>query len=110
MEKPFGRPPKEAGAEEYQTKKAEAAGERNEIEATFGTGKRVCRANDIRAKLPETADCRTAMCYFAKNVKKSLQGLLHGLFFVLKLLADTGCSSRNLFAQPEFAYGGALKG
>ena len=25
--------------------------ERNEIEATFGTGKRIYRANDIRAKL-----------------------------------------------------------
>ena len=28
---------------------------KNEIEATFGTGKRVYRADNIRAKLPDTA-------------------------------------------------------
>lgn len=89
---------------------AEAVGERNEIEATFGTGKRVYRANNIRVKLPETADCWTAMCYFVKNVMKFLKGLLHALIGVLKLLENTGCCSRNLFAQPEFAYGGTFKG
>ena len=34
---------------------AKAVGERNEVECSFGTGKRVYRANNIRAKLPETA-------------------------------------------------------
>ena len=33
---------------------AKYIGERNEIEATFGTGKRVYKADDIRANLPDT--------------------------------------------------------
>ena len=57
-----------------------AVGERNEIEATFGTSKRVYRANDIRAKLDETADTWIGACFFAKNVMKFLRGLLR-LFF-----------------------------
>lgn len=36
--------------------KERAIGERNEVEATFGISKRVYRANDIRAKLDDTAD------------------------------------------------------
>ncbi|MFS2806382.1 transposase [Parabacteroides distasonis] len=103
MGKPLGRPPKEAKTEEYQAKMAETVGERNEIEATFGTGKRIYRANNIRAKLPETADCWTAMCYFVKNVMKFLKGLLHARIFVLKLWANTGYSWRKLFDQLEFA-------
>ena len=47
---------------------AKAASERNEFECSFGTGKRVYRANDIRAKLPDTSECWTGMCYFVKNV------------------------------------------
>ena len=43
-----------------------------EIEATFGTGKRIYRANNIRGKLPEMANCWTGMCYFVKNVMKFL--------------------------------------
>ena len=54
---------------------AKAIGERNEIECSFGTGKRIYRANDIRAKLPETARCWTGMCYFVKNVMKFLREL-----------------------------------
>ena len=50
--------------------------ERNEIEATFGTSKRVYRANDIRAKLDNTADTWIGACFFAKNVMKFLRGLL----------------------------------
>ena len=47
----------------------------NEIECSFGTGKRIYRANDIRAKLPDTARCWTGMCYFVKNVMKFLREL-----------------------------------
>ena len=50
-----------------------ASGERNEVEASFGTAKRVYRANDIRAKLPETAETWIAACFFVKNLKKFLQ-------------------------------------
>lgn len=35
MGKPLGRPPKEVKTQEYQSKMAEAVGERNEIEATL---------------------------------------------------------------------------
>ena len=90
MGKPLGRPPKESKIQEYQSKMAEAVGKRNEIEATFGTGKRIYRANNIRAKLPETANCWTAMCYFVKNVMKFLKGLLPTLFFILELMTNPG--------------------
>ena len=48
---------------------------RNEVEAAFGTSKRVYRANNIRAKLPGTAECWTGMCYLVKNLAKFLRGL-----------------------------------
>ena len=53
-----------------------AVGERNEVECSFGTGKRIYRTNNIRVKLPETAECWTGMCYFVKNVMKFLRELL----------------------------------
>ena len=42
--KPLGRPPKEPRSPEYLKKMAKAVGERNEVECSFGTGKRVYRA------------------------------------------------------------------
>jgi hypothetical protein len=104
MGKPLGRPPKESKTEAYQSKMAEAVGERNEIEATFGTGKRIYRANNIRAKLPETANCWTAMCYFVKNVMKFLKELLRALFFLLELMANPGDYWRKNLPEPGFAY------
>ena len=53
-----------------------AVGERNEVECSFGTGKRIYRTNNIRVKLPETAECWTGMCYFVKNVMKFHRELL----------------------------------
>ena len=53
--RPLGRPPKEDN-DRHAEEKRRAICERNEIEATFGTSKRVYRANDIRAKLDNTAD------------------------------------------------------
>lgn len=73
--KPLGRPPKDPPSEEMKSKMAKAVGGRNEIECSFGTGKRIYRANDIRAKLPDTARCWTGMCYFVKNVMKFLREL-----------------------------------
>ena len=64
----------------HAEEKRRALCERNEIEATFGTSKRVYRANDIRAKLDNTADTWIGACFFAKNVMKFLKGLL-GLVF-----------------------------
>ena len=73
--KPLGRPPKDPPSDEMKSRMAKAIGERNEIECSFGTGKRIYRANDIRAKLPDTARCWTGMCYFVKNVMKFLREL-----------------------------------
>ena len=65
--------PREGEQESYQDKKR-AIGERNEVEATFGTSKRVYWANDIRAKIDDTADTWIGACFFAKNVMKFLRG------------------------------------
>jgi hypothetical protein len=86
--KPLGRPSKDQLTKEYQMEMAKNVGERNEIEATFGTGKRVYNANDIRAKLPDTGKSWTAACYFAKNVMKFLRGLLRALFETLYFLME----------------------
>ena len=72
--RPLGRPPKEENDTHAEDKKR-AIGERNEIEGTFGTTKRVYRANDIRAKLDQTADTWIGACFFAKNIMKFLRGL-----------------------------------
>ncbi len=80
---------------EYQAK---AVGERNEVECSFGTGKRVYRANNIRAKLPDTARCWTGMCYFVKNVMRFLRELCHALIEIwhyLKLIASPVGLIRN---------------
>ena len=74
--KPLGRPPKDPPSDEMKSRMAKAIGERNEIECSFGTGKRIYRANDIRAKLPDTARCWTGMCYFVKNRDEVPQGTL----------------------------------
>ena len=84
--KPLGRPPKNPPSPEILAKMAKAVGERNEVECSFGTGKRIYRANNIRAKLPETARCWTGMCYFVKNVMKFLRELCHALIEIWHML------------------------
>ena len=86
--KPLGRASKDQLTGEYQEKMAKNVGERNEIEATFGTGKRIYRANNIRAKLPDTGESWTCACYFTKNVMKFLRELLHNLIEVLIILRN----------------------
>ena len=76
--KPLGRPPKDS--EPTNGLMAKYIGERNEIEAAFGTGKRVYGANNIRAKLPDTGASWAALCFFAKNAMKFLRDLLLWLF------------------------------
>ena len=77
--------PREAPGSGGNGTSRKASGERNEVEATFGTAKRVYRANDIRAKLPETAATWIAACFFVKNLKKFLQGLLCLFLELLRL-------------------------
>ena len=83
---PLGRPPKDENDCHAEDKKR-AIGERNDVEATFGTSKRVYQANDIRAKLDDTADTWIGACFFAKNVMKFLRGLLCLIFAKLGLKA-----------------------
>ncbi len=80
---PLGRPKKNPDPEEEKLRR-KASGERNGVEATFGTAKRVYRANNIRAKLKETAQTWIGACFFAKNLKKFLMGLLLGKFLRLQ--------------------------
>lgn len=77
--KPLGRPSKDSPSPDVKARMAKAVRERNEIECSFGTGKRIYRADNIRAKLPETTRCWTGMCYFVKNVMKFLKELCHAL-------------------------------
>jgi transposase, IS5 family len=84
--KPLGRPSSEQRDEEYRKKMAKNIGERNEVEATFGTGKRIYRANNIRAKRPDTGEAWTSACYFSKNVMKFLRELLYALIEMMDIL------------------------
>lgn len=63
MGKSLGRRHKNKDTE-HESTKAEVIRYINEIEATFGKEKRVYKANKIRAKQPETANCWIGMCYF----------------------------------------------
>lgn len=76
---PLGRPPKKPNPEQTRLQ-VKASGERNEVEASFGTAKRRYRADNIRAKLPDTARSWIASCFLAKNLKKFLRGILFRLF------------------------------
>jgi transposase, IS5 family len=87
--KPLGRLSKEQQNEEYQKKMAKNVGERYEVEATFGTGKRIYRANNIRAKLPDTGESWTSACYFSKNVMKFLKELLYAMTEMLQILKNS---------------------
>ncbi|MPN04103.1 hypothetical protein SDC9_151339 [bioreactor metagenome] len=53
----MGRPSKEMQTETYKE-------QANEVEFTFGIGKRVCMVDDVRAKLSDTANAWTAACFF----------------------------------------------
>jgi hypothetical protein len=92
--KPLGRPPKEGQSEENIRNMAKASGDRNEIESTFGVGKRIYRANNIRAKLPDTARCWTGMCYFIKNLMKFLRELCLVLLEIVTILKLYGLGVR----------------
>jgi hypothetical protein len=86
--KPLGRPTKEMQTEEYKQQSIKDKGVRNGVEATFGTSKRVYQANDIRAKLPDTGDTWTAMCFLVKNIKKFLKDILFGLLRLLDIFIN----------------------
>ena len=49
-----------------------AVEERNDIDCSFDTGKKVYRVSDIWAKISDTPRYRKGMRYFVKDVMKSL--------------------------------------
>lgn len=100
MGRPLGRPPKNPTPERIR-KEQIAVGLRNEAEAQFGTGKRVYRANNIRAKLPQTAECWTAMCYFVKNLAKFMGELCRVLIEICNILLHFGSHVKVLSNQLE---------
>jgi PAS domain-containing protein len=84
--KPLGRPSKGQDTKEYHDLMARNVGERNEVEATFGTGKRIYRANNIRAKRADTGASWVGACYFVKNIKKFLHELLYALIEMMEII------------------------
>lgn len=77
---------------EEEKLRRKALGERNSVETTFGTAKRIYRANNIRANLEKTSRIWIAACFFAKNLKKFLMGflcLLLGKFLRLQQIHNT---------------------
>lgn len=86
--KPLDCPSKKQLTDEYQKAMAKNVGARNEIEAMFGTCKKVYKANDIKAKLSHTGKSWTTGCYFAKNLMKFLRGLLCTLFNMLDFMQN----------------------
>jgi hypothetical protein len=83
--KPLGRPSKEQNTKEYRDLMARNVGERNEVEATFGTGKRIYGANNIRAKRANTGTSWVGACYFVKNIKKFFKEPLYALIEMMKI-------------------------
>ena len=95
-QKRFGMLPQEVQADKLYLGKSN----RNRIKTRRGPSARgtrwrphseppkgVYRANDIRAKLDDTADTWIGACFFAKNVMKFLSGLLCLIFAKLGLKA-----------------------
>lgn len=94
MGRPLGRPPKNPTDEQVERERI-GVSLRNEAEAQFGTAKRTYRANNIRAKLPETAECWTAMCYFVKNLTKFMRELCLVLIEIWSYIRHFGSKIMN---------------
>lgn len=103
MRKPLGRPPKQSKTEECQLRMAKAAGERNEIEAILDIGKRIYKANNIGAKLAQTANYWTAMRNFVKNIMKFQREFLHVSFFILELMTNPCNNPKRILTVQGFA-------
>lgn len=98
MGRPLGRPPKNPTAEQLERERI-GISLRNEAEAQFGTGKRAYRANNIRARLPETAECWTAMCYFVRNLTKFMRELCLVLIEICARIRHFGSNFLNPSAK-----------
>lgn len=100
MGRALGRPPKNPQPEQVERERI-GVSLRNEAEAQFGTAKRVYRANNIRAKLPDTAQCWTGMCYFVKNLAKFMGELCLVLIEIWSFLRHFGSNFKNQVSSSE---------
>lgn len=103
MGRPLGRPPKNPTHEQIERERI-GVSLRNEAEAQFGTGKRTYRANNIRAKLPQTAECWTAMCYFVKNLAKFMRELCLVLIEICGRIRHFALKSINPSSESSVPY------
>ena len=103
MGRPLGRPPKNPTQEQIERERI-GVSLRNEAEAQFGTGKRTYRANNIRAKLPQTAECWTAMCYFVKNLAKFMRELCLALIEICGRIRHFALKSINPSSESSVPY------
>lgn len=103
MGRPLGRPPKNPTQEQIERERI-GVSLRNEAEAQFGTGKRTYRANNIRAKLPQTAECWTAMCYFVKNLAKFMRELCLVLIEICGRIRHFALKSINPSSESSVSY------
>lgn len=103
MGRPLGRPPKNPTQEQIERERI-GVSLRNEAEAQFGTGKRTYRANNIRAKLPQTAECWTAMCYFVKNLAKFMRELCLVLIEICGRIRHFALKSINPSSESSVPY------
>jgi len=88
--KALGRPSADSKKPEVRKAMAKAMGERNEVEACFGTAKRRYRMNNIRAKLERTSASWIAAGYFIQNLMKFFRELLCGLIQIWHCLWELG--------------------
>lgn len=103
MGRPLGRPPKNPTQEQIERERI-GVSLRNEAEAQFGTGKRTYRANNIRAKLPQTAECWTAMCYFVNNLAKFMRELCLVLIEICGRIRHFALKSINPSSESSVPY------
>ena len=80
---PLGRPPKDRSLYDEQIRlEREEAGERNEVEGTFGTGKRRLSLNRIMTRLQETSETQIHLVFVVMNLRKILRDLFVQFFRV----------------------------
>lgn len=80
---PLGRPPKDRSLYDEQIRlEREEAGERNEVEGTFGTGKRRLSLNRIMTRLQETSETQIHLVFVVMNLRKILRDLFVRFFRV----------------------------
>ncbi|MGL4852104.1 MAG: IS5 family transposase [Phocaeicola sp.] len=108
---PLGRPSKESKRPEYKAKMRKAAGERNEVEGSFGVAKRRYDMNDIRARLANTAESWIAVGFFVLNLQRFLRGILCVLKVIgrnrlierIKLAIEKTITTMNKICHPQQA-------